>query len=82
MILEQAKDIASVYAEQPITDAVITVPVFFNQAERRALLRAAKMVDIKVLQLMNSGTAGNKLKCIRFGKSPENENISQAFLGN
>jgi hypoxia up-regulated 1 len=37
---------------------VITVPPFFNQAERRAVLNAAELADIKVLQLMNTNTAG------------------------
>lgn len=43
--------------EQPIKDAVITVPVFFNQAERRAVLQAARMAGLKVLQLINDNTA-------------------------
>uniref|UniRef100_A0A8C7CTQ2 Hypoxia up-regulated protein 1 n=1 Tax=Oncorhynchus kisutch TaxID=8019 RepID=A0A8C7CTQ2_ONCKI len=43
--------------EQPIKDAVITVPVFFNQAERRAVLQAAQMAGVKVLQLINDNTA-------------------------
>lgn len=44
-------------AEQPVKDAVITVPAFFNQAERRAVLHAARMADLKVLQLINDNTA-------------------------
>lgn len=43
--------------EQPIKDVVITVPAFFNQAERRAVLQAAQMADLKVLQLINDNTA-------------------------
>lgn len=45
------------FAEQPIKDAVITVPAYFNQAERRAVLHAAQMADLKVLQLINDNTA-------------------------
>lgn len=44
-------------SEQPIKDAVITVPAFFNQAERRAVLQAAQMAGLKVLQLINDNTA-------------------------
>lgn len=44
-------------AEQPIKDLVITVPVFFNQAERRAVVQAAQMAGLKVLQLINDNTA-------------------------
>lgn len=45
------------FTEQPIKDAVITVPAFFNQAERRAVLHAAQMAGLKVLQLINDNTA-------------------------
>ncbi|KAK2147196.1 hypothetical protein LSH36_564g01052 [Paralvinella palmiformis] len=57
MILESAKVIASDFAEQPITEAVITVPVYFNQAERRAIMRAGELAGLKVLQLINDNTA-------------------------
>lgn len=36
---------------------MITVPAFFNQAERRAVLQAAQMAGVKVLQLINDNTA-------------------------
>lgn len=45
------------FTEQPIKDAVITVPAFFNQAERRAVLHAAQVAGLKVLQLINDNTA-------------------------
>lgn len=47
-----------IFSGQPIKDAVITVPPFFNQAERRAMLEAAKLSGLNVLQLINSNTAG------------------------
>ncbi|CAG5986497.1 unnamed protein product, partial [Menidia menidia] len=43
--------------QQPIKDAVITVPAFFNQAERRAVLHAAQAAGLKVLQLISDNTA-------------------------
>lgn len=36
---------------------MITVPAFFNQAERRAVLQAAQLAGLKVLQLINDNTA-------------------------
>lgn len=45
--------------EQPINEAVITVPSYFNQAERRAMARAADAAGLRVLQLINDNTAGN-----------------------
>ncbi|CAL1530056.1 unnamed protein product [Lymnaea stagnalis] len=57
MILEKAKEYAQDFAEQEIKDAVITVPPFYNQAERRAVIAAAKLVGINVLQLMSDNAA-------------------------
>lgn len=57
MVLNYSRSLAEDFAEQPIKDAVITVPVFFNQAERRAVLQAARMAGLKVLQLINDNTA-------------------------
>merc|ERR1719192_2612909 len=45
------------FSEQKIKDAVITVPVYFNQAERKALIAAANMGGLNVLQLMNVPSA-------------------------
>uniref|UniRef100_A0A674IXG8 Hypoxia up-regulated protein 1 n=1 Tax=Terrapene triunguis TaxID=2587831 RepID=A0A674IXG8_9SAUR len=57
MVLNYSRGLAEEFAEQPVKDAVITVPVYFNQAERRAVLHAAQMADLKVLQLINDNTA-------------------------
>ncbi|NWI39081.1 HYOU1 protein, partial [Picathartes gymnocephalus] len=57
MILNYSRGLAEEFAEQPIKDAVITVPAYFNQAERRAVLHATRMADLKVLQLINDNTA-------------------------
>jgi len=48
-------------AEQPINEAVITVPSYFNQAERRAMSRAADAAGLRLLQLINDNTAGNHI---------------------
>ncbi len=57
MIFDYAREIASDFGEQAIDAAVITVPAYFNQAERKAVLRSAELVNLKVLQLINSNTA-------------------------
>ncbi|CAL8268445.1 unnamed protein product [Merluccius merluccius] len=57
MVLNYSRGLAQDFAEQPIKDAVITVPAFFNQAERRAVLKTASMAGLKVLQLINDNTA-------------------------
>ncbi|CAB4005469.1 hypoxia up-regulated 1-like, partial [Paramuricea clavata] len=57
MVLNNSREIAEKFADQPIKDIIITVPPFFTQAERRAVQRAASMVGLNVLQLMNDNTA-------------------------
>ncbi|XP_029428226.1 hypoxia up-regulated protein 1 [Rhinatrema bivittatum] len=57
MVLNYSKSLAEEFAEQPVKDAVITVPVYFNQAERRAVMQAAHLAGLKVLQLINDNTA-------------------------
>nr|XP_012231732.1 PREDICTED: hypoxia up-regulated protein 1 isoform X1 [Linepithema humile] len=56
-ILHKGKEMAEASAHQKVNEAVITVPGFFNQAERRALIQAAELADLKVLQLINDYTA-------------------------
>ncbi|XP_032689323.1 hypoxia up-regulated protein 1 isoform X2 [Odontomachus brunneus] len=56
-ILHKGKEFAEVSAHQKINEAVITVPGFFNQAERRSLVQAAELAGLKVLQLINDYTA-------------------------
>lgn len=57
MILNHSRNIAEKFADHPMKDVVITVPSFFNQAERRSVIKAAKLVGLNVLQLMNENTA-------------------------
>ncbi|CAH0625628.1 unnamed protein product [Chrysodeixis includens] len=55
-LLAKAKDFAEISHGQPITECVITVPGYFNQAERRALKDAAALAGLNVLQLINDYT--------------------------
>eukprot|EP00058_Branchiostoma_floridae_P024583 XP_002610073.1 hypothetical protein BRAFLDRAFT_125669 [Branchiostoma floridae] len=57
MVLNRSREIAEQFAEEPIRHIVITVPAYFNQAERRAVTRAAELVDLTVLQLINDNSA-------------------------
>ncbi|KAF5302060.1 hypothetical protein FQA39_LY19069 [Lamprigera yunnana] len=56
-LLHRAKEFAEASAQQPIKECVLTVPGYFNQVERKALLQAAELADLKVLQLINDYTA-------------------------
>jgi len=53
MVLAHAKTQAESFTEQTVKDTVITCPVYFNQAERLALVAAAQLGGLNVLQLMN-----------------------------
>eukprot|EP00090_Calanus_glacialis_P002224 TRINITY_DN1166_c0_g1_i2.p1 TRINITY_DN1166_c0_g1~~TRINITY_DN1166_c0_g1_i2.p1 ORF type:complete len:1014 (-),score=434.62 TRINITY_DN1166_c0_g1_i2:191-3232(-) len=53
MMFAHAKTQAESFTEQAVKDAVITTPVYFNQAERLALVAAAQLGGLNVLQLMN-----------------------------
>lgn len=55
--IQKARDFAEESTGQPITECVLIVPGFFGQAERRALLSAASLANMKVLQLINDYTA-------------------------
>ncbi|EFO25683.2 dnaK protein [Loa loa] len=57
MILRRCRELVENFAKQPVRDVVITVPVFFNQAERRALVAAAEIAELNLLQLLNDHTA-------------------------
>ena len=57
MILDYCRELAADFGEQSIDAAVIAVPAYFNQAERKAVMRAAQLVNLKVLQLINTNIA-------------------------
>uniref|UniRef100_A0A7N0UGC3 Heat shock 70 kDa protein 17 n=1 Tax=Kalanchoe fedtschenkoi TaxID=63787 RepID=A0A7N0UGC3_KALFE len=59
MILGYALNLAQFHSKVPIKDAVITVPPYFGQAERKGLLQAAQLAGVNVLSLLNeySGAA-------------------------
>lgn len=57
MVLRKAREYATDFAEQSVDSAVVTVPPYFTQSERRAIKRACELANINVLQLMNDNTA-------------------------
>src|SRR3989440_12372819 len=57
LIIKKLKADAEKYLEQPVTDAVITVPAYFNDAERTATVTAGKLAGLNILQIINEPTA-------------------------
>ena len=57
IIIKKLKNDAEKYLGQKVTDAVITVPAYFNDAERTATLHAGQLAGFNVLQIINEPTA-------------------------
>jgi len=57
MILYKMKEIAEGYLGEPVTDAVITVPAYFNDAQRQATKDAGAIAGLNVLRIINEPTA-------------------------
>src|SRR5215210_94079 len=56
-ILQKMKETAEAYLGQPVTQAVITVPAYFNDAQRQATKDAGKIAGLEVLRIINEPTA-------------------------
>ena len=59
MILAKIKRDAEAYLGEPITQAVITVPAYFNDAQRNATKDAGKIAGLEVLRIINEPTASS-----------------------
>ncbi|CAM2832706.1 molecular chaperone DnaK [Paenibacillus sediminis] len=57
MILQKLKADAEAYLGQPVTQAVITVPAYFNDSQRQATKDAGKIAGLEVLRIVNEPTA-------------------------
>ena len=57
MILGKLKADAEAYLGQPVTQAVITVPAYFNDSQRQATKDAGKIAGLEVLRIINEPTA-------------------------
>ena len=58
-ILQKMKETAEKYLGQPVTKAVITVPAYFNDAQRQATKDAGKIAGLEVLRIINEPTAAS-----------------------
>ena len=69
MILRKLKDDAEAFLGQPVTEAVITVPAYFNDAQRQATKDAGKIAGLEVKRIINEPTAA----ALAYGIDKENE---------
>src|SRR6201981_1652238 len=57
MILQKLRQAAEEYLGQPVSKAVITVPAYFNDAQRQATKEAGKIAGLEVMRIVNEPTA-------------------------
>ena len=78
-ILQKMKETAEKYLGQAVTKAVITVPAYFNDAQRQATKDAGKIAGLEVLRIINEPTAAS----LAYGldKKKQNKKIAVYDLG-
>ncbi|MET1044629.1 MAG: molecular chaperone DnaK [Microbacteriaceae bacterium] len=70
-ILGKLKRDAEQYLGEPVTDAVVTVPAYFNDAERQATKEAGEIAGLNVLRIINEPTAAALAYGLDKGKEDE-----------
>lgn len=75
-ILTKMKGIASGYLGEDVTDAVITVPAYFNDSQRQATKDAGKIAGLNVLRIINEPTAA----AMCYGLDKQNEDGEKNIL--
>lgn len=69
IVLQKLKSDAEAYLGQPVTQAVITVPAYFNDSQRQATKDAGKIAGLEVLRIVNEPTAA----ALAYGADKEND---------
>ena len=79
MVLTKMKEVAEAYIGEKVTDAVITVPAYFNDSQRQATKDAGHIAGLNVLRIINEPTAA----AIAYGldKKSEEKNVLIFDLG-
>jgi molecular chaperone DnaK len=75
MILQKLKADAEAYLGETITDAVVTVPAYFNNAQREATKDAGKIAGLNVLRIINEPTAAS----LAYGLDKESDQTILVF---
>jgi molecular chaperone DnaK len=83
MVLGKMKEIAEEYLSDSVTEAVITVPAYFDDAQRQATKDAGRIAGLEVLRIINEPTAaalayGAQRKA---GEAPKDERVAVFDLG-
>jgi len=76
MVLSKMKEIAEAYVGTSVSDAVITVPAYFNDGQRQATKDAASIAGLNAMRIINEPTAA----AIAYGLDKKNEGKSTNVL--
>ncbi|MFI2186311.1 molecular chaperone DnaK [Streptomyces sioyaensis] len=74
-VLQKLKRDAEEYLGEDVTDAVVTVPAYFNDAQRTATKEAGEIAGLKVLRIVNEPTAA----ALAYGLDKENDQTILVF---
>ncbi|GAA2678973.1 molecular chaperone DnaK [Streptomyces lunalinharesii] len=74
-VLQKLKRDAETYLGEDVTDAVVTVPAYFNDAQRTATKEAGEIAGLKVLRIVNEPTAA----ALAYGLDKENDQTILVF---
>src|SRR5947207_597906 len=75
MILQKLKADAEAYLGEPVSEAVVTVPAYFNNAQREATKDAGKIAGLNVLRIINEPTAAS----LAYGLDKESDQTILVF---
>jgi molecular chaperone DnaK len=75
IVLAKMKETAADFLGEPVTDAVITIPAYFNDAQRQATKDAGKIAGLNVLRIINEPTAA----ALAFGLEAEGSQTIAVF---
>ncbi len=75
MILQKLKRQAEAYLGQPVTEAVITVPAYFNDSQRQATKDAGKIAGLEVKRIINEPTAA----ALAYGLNKKTEEVIAVY---
>ncbi|MDB6133011.1 MAG: dnaK 1 [Verrucomicrobiales bacterium] len=81
LILGELKRAAEAHLGQPVTQTVITVPAFFNEAQRKATQAAGQLAGLEVLRIINEPTAAALAYGAGDSSKPEGETMLVYDLG-
>ena len=76
MVLGKMKEIAEAFLGEPVTDAVVTVPAYFNDSQRQATKDAGTIAGLNILRIINEPTAA----AIAYGLDKQSDKVEKNVL--